>query len=283
MNLHTKTLIAVTALLLANPVQAVDREFFAFDNAFSEITDARQQVALLKELGYNGICSRPKNASDALFSALDEHGLEMYASYVVLPARSGPAELPGSVVEHIRKLKGRDTFIWLSLTNNKAKNEAAVRVIRQVCDLAEANGLKVVLYPHVGFCTDTVEKCAGLRELADRENLGLSFTLCHFLALEDDKKLEATIKSIAPHLRLVQINGANRIPPGKPDWKELIKPLGEGSFDVSRVLRTLDEIGYEGPVNLQCYNIDLPAREHLSGSMQAWKTLNKRQADTGKK
>jgi sugar phosphate isomerase/epimerase len=54
------------------------------------------------------------------------------------------------------------------------------------------------------------------------------------------------------------------------DWNELIKPLGAGDFDVGRVLRTLDEIGYTGPLNLQCYRIPLPAREHLEVSMRAW-------------
>jgi sugar phosphate isomerase/epimerase len=78
-------------------------------------------------------------------------------------------------------------------------------------------------------------------------------------------------------LKLVQINGANQIPPGKPDWKQLIQPLGTGDFDVRPVLRLLDEVGYLGPFNLQCYQIQQPARQHLSQSMKAWRTFNRRQ------
>ena len=77
--------------------------------------------------------------------------------------------------------------------------------------------------------------------------------------------------TIAPNLKLVQVSGANHVPPGDSSWSELIKPLGEGDFDVGRVFRTLAEIGYQGPVNLQCYQVPPPARAHLEQSMQAWR------------
>ena len=69
----------------------------------------------------------------------------------------------------------------------------------------------------------------------------------------------------------MQINGANNVPVRTTDWDELIKPLGEGDLDVGRLIRTLDEIGYSGPVNLQCYRVPPPAREHLTQSMNAWR------------
>lgn len=251
-----------------------ERPFFAFDNAFGKSTPVEEQAALLEELGYDGMCTRPTNASDELFAALDQHGLEVSATYVVIPVRGGDQTVPKGVVEHLRALKGRQTIVWLGLSDAKGQDDQAVAIIRQVCALAEENGLEVVLYPHINFCTDTVVKCERLRARADCSNLGVSLTLCHFLAQNDHSKLEATIKSIAPHLKLVQINGADPTPPGNPDWKRLIQPLGEGDFDMGRVMRTLEEIGYDGPINLQCYSLPPPARKHLTASMQAWKTLN---------
>ena len=39
------------------------------------------------------------------------------------------------------------------------------------------------------------------------------------------------------------------------------------SFDVAGLLKTLDELGYEGPVGLQCYGIGGDARDHLARSI----------------
>ena len=251
-----------------------DQEFCVFDNGLTDIKSAEKQASLLQKLGYDGICTRPGHATDELFAAMDHHGIRISASYVVLPALDYQAPLSPGLTEHIRKLKGRKTIVWLAITQPEAEDEAAVTVIRKACDLAAENGLDVALYPHVGMKTGNTSTCERLRKLADRPNLGLSFNLCHFLCENDAAGLEATLKSVAPHLKLVQISGADAIPPGKPDWRRLIQPLGQGTFDMRRVFRTLDEIGYKGPVNLQCYQIKQPASQHLAASMTAWQTRN---------
>jgi sugar phosphate isomerase/epimerase len=261
-------MIVVGLLTVVSTVHA-EQPFFALDNAFSNGESVQEQASILKELGYDGICTRPNAASPELYTAFDKLGLDISATYVVLSAEI--ADLPSNVVKHLESLKGRDTIVCLALTNVKASEVKSVAAIRMVCDHARANGLEVVLYPHAHFRTDTIQRCERLRKLAKRPGLGISFNLCHFLYQNEDERLEETLKSIAPNLKLVQLNGANRIPREKPQMSELILPLGEGTFDVGRVLRTLDEIGYEGPVSLQCYNIAQPATEHLKSSMNAWR------------
>ncbi|WP_160168156.1 sulfatase-like hydrolase/transferase [Rhodopirellula sallentina] len=245
------------------------RTLSVIDNAFGSVTSPEDQALLLKRLGYDGICTRPANASQEFFAAFEKHDVNVAATYVVLPATS--KEVPSQVVEHLSMLRGKGTLVWLGLSGANASDEDAVNVIRMVCDQAKANNLDVVLYPHVGFRTDTIERTEHLRKLADRSNLGISFNLCHFLRQNENAQLEATLRSIAPHLKLVQISGANRVPPGTRDWGELIKPLGEGNFDVGRVIRVLDEIGYQGQVSLQCYQIKQPAKQHLQTSMNTWR------------
>jgi hypothetical protein len=39
------------------------------------------------------------------------------------------------------------------------------------------------------------------------------------------------------------------------------------------MLKTLKELGYKGPIGLQCYGIGGDAREHLARSMEAWKKM----------
>ena len=58
------------------------------------------------------------------------------------------------------------------------------------------------------------------------------------------------------------------------DWDRLIQTLDRGSFDVGRVLRTLKQLDYTGPIGLQCYAIPGDSRENLTRSMSAWRKLN---------
>ncbi len=251
-----------------------ERPFFAFDNGLTEIKSVEEQAKLLKELGYAGICTRPANCTDELLAAFDRHGVRIMASYVVLDADK--AEVPAAIIAHFQRLKGRDTVIWLSLNNKKASIEAAAELTRNVCDKAAESGLQVVFYPHVGCLTERIPTCMQIMKLAERKNLGLSFTLCHFLAQNDHQQMEAMLREMGADLKLVLINGANEQPLPKADWNELIQPLGKGTLDLGRLFRTLDEIGYKGPLCLQCYKLPGSARDNLSASMEAYKKLNKK-------
>tara|TARA_B110000483_G_scaffold214738_1_gene264819 strand:+ start:4926 stop:5324 length:399 start_codon:yes stop_codon:yes gene_type:complete len=111
-------------------------------------------------------------------------------------------------------------------------------------DLAASHGLRVVLYPHVGFQTATMRKCLNFAREADRTNVGLSFNLCHFLKQNDARDLALTLREAAPFLELVSINGADQGETKTMGWDQLIQPLGEGSFPVKTVLNLLDDLGY---------------------------------------
>jgi sugar phosphate isomerase/epimerase len=58
------------------------------------------------------------------------------------------------------------------------------------------------------------------------------------------------------------------------DWNQLIQTLDQGSYDAGAVLRQLREIGYTGPVGLQCYNLKGDQKDNLQRSMAAWRRLN---------
>ena len=61
---------------------------------------------------------------------------------------------------------------------------------------------------------------------------------------------------------------------------EMLKSLGYDGVGhtwldkVAERLKTLKELGYKGPIGLQCYGIGGDAREHLAGSMAAWRKLS---------
>ena len=261
-----------TALLMAGSSVSGGLSLSVFDNGLADIPSFEDQARLLKDLGYDGICTRPGDHTAELLAAFDEHRVGVLQTYITLSAKD--AGIPAHVEKHFELLAGRGTIIWLMLLDPDASDGEAVAIIRKVCDAAAAHGLSVVLYPHHGCRTSTALECDRLRRLADRPGLGVSFNLCHFLRQNEDELLEETVRSIAPHLRLVQVSGANHVPPDKATWDDLIKPLGEGDFDVGRLFRVLDEIGYTGPVNLQCYRIPPPAQKHLATSMKTWRAYH---------
>ena len=99
-------------------------------------------------------------------------------------------------------------------------------------------------------------------------NVGLTFNLCHELRAGNGPRLAQIMRATAKHLRLVSINGAEA---SGDNWGALIKPLGDGGFDVLGVLRELQAVGYAGPVGLQCYGVPGDQRANLQRSLATWR------------
>lgn len=263
---------AFLAILVSAVSSIAARPFAAFDNGLGDVPSLEDKAALLKELGFDGIAWRPGRTAEML-AALDRHGLKMFATYVVLQADANKCAVPTNVIAEINALKGRDTIVWLCV-NGRSTDDIVLAGVRQLADLAATNGLRVAMYPHFGSYTDTEATAMRLATQSGRTNVGVSFNLCHFLRQNDEVELERTLRDIAPRLFMVSVSGADRGETRKMDWARLIQPLGQGNFDVARLLRVLDQIGYAGPVGLQCYGIKQPAREHLAQSIKAWRAIS---------
>ena len=273
------TTTAVLALSLASVARCAEVHprwpFFAFDNGLRELSPA-QQASLLKELGYAGISYTGTNDLARWLKAFDDAGLRVFNLYVGATIGKDRATYDPGIPDAMKLLKGRDTALWLFVTRapdaatGPAAETQAVHVVREIADLAAAGGVQVVLYPHTGMYVETTGDAVRLAKAVDRSNVGVTFNLCHFLRVDKPEDLERVLTEAAPLLRFVSINGADA---DAKDWSRLIRPLDEGSFDVGKVLRVLDRIGYRQPIGLQCYDIKLTPREHLSRSMMAWRKL----------
>lgn len=260
------------AACAADAVAKAPRAFFAMDNGLSRTKSLDAKAKLLKELGYSGIGWRPGRTPEML-AALDRHGLRMHSTYVRATAGDGGSYDP-RLKDEIKLMRGRGVDIWLYVARGKnADDEKAARVVREVAELAAPAGLRVVLYPHVGFYVDTVDDALRIARKVGRKDVGVSFNLCHFLKRSSEADIPRVLREAAPHLFLVQLNGADAGDTRKMGWNRLIRPLGEGTFDNTKVIRVLDEIGYRGPVALQCYKVRGSDRDHLTRSMEAWRRM----------
>jgi sugar phosphate isomerase/epimerase len=257
--------------------------FFAMDTGTKDAKHqtAKQQVEMLKELGYDGIgCTAGEGLAEML-EELDKNGLRLFAVYLGANIDPDQKKYGPELKEAIKVLKGRNAIIWLFVLSKKHKPSSpegdahAVEVIREIADMAADAKLRVALYPHHGFWVERVEDAVRMAKKANRKNVGVTFNLCHWLRVDDESNMESLIKSAMPHLFVVSINGADS---GGKDWKQLIQTLDRGSFNMFKFLKTLEDAGYNGPIGLQGYGIGGDAHDNLKRSMNAWRQLSKRLA-----
>ncbi len=264
----------------ADEASAARPAFFAFcmDTHDSQKRTLEQQAALLEELGYDGAGHLWLDNLEERIKTLDAHGLRLFQVYLqVNIAADANSPYDPRLKESLPLLRGRKTMLALLMSgaapSDPALDERAVALVQEIADMANEAGVRVALYPHSGNWLEHVEDGLRIVQKAKRPNVGVMFNLCHWLKVDDEKNLKPLLTSAMPHLFAVSIHGADRaeaIHAGTGNW---IQPLGNGSFDVGALLDTLRELGYQGPVGLQCYGIPGDARDHLTKSMTAWRRL----------
>lgn len=255
--------------------------FFAMDTATKDAKHqtAKQQVDMLKELGYDGIAIGYEGCEKLaeMLGQLDENGLRLFAVYLGVNLDPGEQKYDPTVKDAIRLLKGRDTILWVFVQSKKHRPSAvegdgrAVKIIRELADMAADPEVRIALYPHYAFWLERVEDAVRVAKKVNRRNVGVTFNLCHWLRVDDEKNMLPLIESAMPYLYVVSINGADS---GGKDWKQLIQTLDRGSFGMAGFLKALKDSGYTGPIGLQGYGIGGDAHENLKRSMNAWRRLS---------
>jgi sugar phosphate isomerase/epimerase len=261
---------------------ALTNAFYAMDTAFQRPgLDPAQQLALVKQLGFEGIAwhEQPSEEAKAAALAAEKNGLRMFTIYCggqVTP--EGGLSYSPSLPALMEALKGHGTLIWLHLGGkgppiaSLSGNEPLVANLRALAATAAENGTLIALYPHVGEWTERFGDATRLAKVVSHPALGVTFNLCHCLATGDEKRIPALLEEAAPMLLTATINGADA-GVAQPDWTRLIQTLDQGSFDVGAVLRKLERIGFTGPVGFQGYGIKGSARSILEPTMAKWRQL----------
>ena len=143
-----------------------------------------------------------------------------------------------------------------------------------MADLARESGSQLLLYPHTNDWIERIEDAVRIAEKVDRPNVGAMFNLCHWLRVCKDRDYRTRLQQAMPRLWAVSINGADERDDQPKGWSKYIQPLDSGTFDMAAFLKTLRDLGYKGPIGLQCFGLGGDAREHLARSMAAWRKLN---------
>ena len=234
-----------------------------------------QVAATLESLGYQGLGASGRSVA-ASRKALDERGLQLWTAYLELDIVPGKPALTPELRGLIGELKCRDAARWIAVRGvADGRDETAASALREVAGQAAAAGVKVSLYPHAGFWLERFSDAARIAAAVDREGVGVTFNLCHWLKVEGDVDPIPAIAKEAARLQFVTVNGADGGDTKAMAWSRLIQPLGHGSYDVAGFLRRLQgEVKWSGPVGLQAYGVPGDARDHLARSMAAWREMN---------
>jgi sugar phosphate isomerase/epimerase len=286
-------LLACLPLALAGPgaraaAPALPNAFYAMDTCTkrpyprNDIPPARQ-LDLLKELGYAGIAwtEEPPEDVKRVAEEAKRRGLKVFAIYCAAHVTpEGDLRHSPQLPDLLAALKGQGTVVWLHIggkgppPDSLTGKEAVVRKLRALAGAAAAGGLHVAVYPHVGEWTEHFGDAVRLARAVNHPSFGVTFNLCHCLAVGDEQRIPALLKDAGPLLFAVTVNGADA-GLGRPDWHRLIQTLDRGTYDVAGLLRTLRRLGYTGPVGLQGFGVGGDRRANLAASMAAWRRLSR--------
>ncbi len=250
-------------------------EFFAFciDTHDAKKRNLEQQAQLLKELGYDGVGHLWLDNIPERLKTLDAAGLKLFQITMTVDITPGKQAYDPRFKEVLPLLKGRGVQFVLLMNGLKPSDPAgdprAVEIVREMADLAAGSGTQILLYPHSFMWLEKIEDAVRVANKVNRPNVGVMFNLCHWLRVSQDRDYGARLAQAMPRLWAVSICGADEFD-DKPGWARYIQPLGRGSFDMGAFLKTLRQLGYTGPIGLQCYGIQGDVRDTLAESMKAW-------------
>jgi sugar phosphate isomerase/epimerase len=237
-----------------------------------------EQAQMLKELGYPGVGHIWLDKVEERIKTLDAAGLRLFQITMVVDVAPGKTPYDAARFKQVcSAIIGRHVQFDLLMNGARPSDSSvdphAVEILRAMSDQARESGSQLLLYPHQGSWIERVEDSVRVADEVDRPNVGVMFNLCHWLRVDKGRDYKPLLKQAMPRLWAVSINGADAFD-DKPGWDHYIQPLDKGNFDVAGFLRTLKELGYQGPIGLQCYGIGGDTREHLARSMVAWRRMN---------
>ena len=267
-----------STVVLAESSEQSKLPFFALcmDTHDEKKRSIDEQNEMLRDLGFDGVAHLWLDGLKERAASAKTTGLTVQQIYFRVDL---DAEQPfdGRLAEFLPCVKDQGTQLALLIYGGKPSDasldDKAVEIIQKIVNIAEPLGVRVVLYPHVDAWNEKVSDCVRIAKRFPNKKVGAMFNLCHWVAVDKSENLESVLRAAMPYLVAITINGTGtpeEIQVQRDNW---LQPLDGGSFDHKKLFKILDDLGYRGPVGLQCYGIPGDARIHLERSMKKWKSL----------
>ena len=235
------------------------------------------QTKLLRDLGFDGVGYELwlDDTLERTLKVIEDAGLELYLVWTSVNVDPAQPALDPRLPAALRQLEGRPVTVSVLLRGFKPGDpqglEPAIKVLRELGDLAAGAGVRVSIYNHVSDWAESLPFIVEVVKQVNHPRVGFNFNLCHWLKVDGARDWRPLLREHAAKLFCVTINGATL---GAEAWTNgLIRPLDEGDFDNRALLAALHDVGYRGPIGLMCYGVPGDPRDHLARSMRTWRKL----------
>ena len=263
--------------------------FYAFcmDTHDAKKRTLGQQATMLKDLGYTGCGHLWLDGVETRAKTLSDAGLRLYQVYLRVDLKKPHPLDEKRIAEILPLLKPHRTQLALLITggaepSDTALDDKAVSLIRRIADMAGPHDVTIALYPHTNHWLETSGDAVRIARKVNRpDKVGAMFNLCHWMRADAKRDLRAVLEEVQPWLTAVSLSGSDtpeQVREGKGKW---IQPLDQGAYDIRNLMCILREIGFSGPIGLQCWGIPGDARAHLERSIAAWKRAVADDAQSG--
>lgn len=272
-------LAKVEASPMPPAVHLADYPFFPFciDWHDSLKRNFTEQAVMLQQLGYVGVGHIWLDGVAERLASLDKAGLKLFQITMVVDVSPGKQAFDPKFKDVLALVNGRHVQFDLIFNGMPASDVSvdahAVEILNQMSDLAKDTDAQLLLYPHQASWIERIEDAVRVADKVNRPNVGVMFNLCHWLRVDSRRDYKPILEKAMPRLWAISISGADVQDPA-PGWDHYIQPLDSGSFEMGPFLKTLRQLGYKGPIGLQCFGIGGDTMEHLERSQGAWRRIS---------
>jgi sugar phosphate isomerase/epimerase len=138
---------------------------------------------------------------------------------------------------------------------HESQHKEIVKVTQQLCDHCRANGQTL----HLETGQETADDLLRFIGEVGRDNLFINFDPANMILYGSGEPI-AALEKLGKYVRSVHCkDGKWAANPGREWGREV--PLGEGDVDMEKYLRTLDRIGYTGPLTIEREIAQEPERQ----------------------
>jgi sugar phosphate isomerase/epimerase len=175
---------------------------------------------------------------------------------------------------------GAKTVAVVDMIAGANPHDVVVEAFANICDLAAERGLKAQIewLPFGGI--PDLPTAWSIVQASGRANAGLTVDSGHFF--NSCATLDQLAAIPGSRVHSVQINDAPTMPTTPiTERRERMLP-GEGGFDLTGFIQTLDRIGSTAPIGVEIFNMQVPTQD-IETIAQTWAAAGRRTIDRARR